>query len=76
MFKIKAILMIFIKNFIDIARKSSNLATAEQALFYLKQASYLTAILEDTSQSFLDELREYRQIIAWEEARIKRKSVR
>ncbi|KAH1004974.1 hypothetical protein HUJ05_005733 [Dendroctonus ponderosae] len=74
--KTKAVLDIFIRHYIDIARKSSNIANSEQALFYLKQAAYLAKILEDTSGAFLEEIREYRQTIAKEEARIKRKSVR
>ncbi|XP_050310357.1 uncharacterized protein LOC126746242 isoform X2 [Anthonomus grandis grandis] len=74
--KSKAILEIFIKSFIDIAKMSSYLASPEQALFYLKLAFYLTNILEEISASFLDELAEYRQIIGLEEARIKRKSVK
>ncbi|CAG9761005.1 unnamed protein product [Ceutorhynchus assimilis] len=74
--KTKAIIVIFIKHFIEIARKSSILSTAEQALFYLKQASYLAKILEDTAAAFVEEMGEYRQIIAAEEARVKMKSVR
>lgn len=52
------------------------MATDKQALFYFKQATYLTKILEDTAEAFLDETREWRKLIAKEEAIIKRRSVR
>lgn len=72
----KTVLDIFIRHYIEIARRSAKIATSEQALFYLKQAAYLAKILEDTSGAFLDDTLEYRQTIAKEEARVKRRTVR
>ncbi|KAL1498245.1 hypothetical protein ABEB36_009076 [Hypothenemus hampei] len=69
------ILEIFIKHFIEIGKKSSNLATYDQAMFYFKQAMYLNKILEETSSMIL-EAHDYQQIIAKEESRIRRKTIR
>lgn len=76
LWKTRSILVQFIETFIAIGKKSSNVATNKQALFYFKQATYLTKILEDTAGAFLDETREWRRVIAKEEAIIKRRSVR
>lgn len=76
LWKTRSILVQFIETFMAIGKKSSNVATDKQALFYFKQATYLTKILEDTAGAFLDETREWRRIIAKEEAIIKRRSVR
>lgn len=76
LWKTKSVLVQFIETFIAIGKKSSNVATDKQALFYFKQATYLTKILEDTAEAFLDETREWRKLIAKEEAIIKRRSVR
>lgn len=76
LWKTKSILAFFIKIFLDIAKKSYVLATKEQALFYLKQAYYLTRILEEESPAFTDEAKEWYQLINVEESKIKRKSLR
>lgn len=47
-FKTRAILLFFIDHFTEMAKKSVKLATTRQSLFYLKQAWYLSKILEDT----------------------------
>ncbi|KAJ8918593.1 hypothetical protein NQ315_013098 [Exocentrus adspersus] len=76
MYKIKVILQLFISQFIDIAKKSARVSTKEQTLFYLKQAWYLTNILEDTAAAFAVEVCEYRDVIAKEEEACKKMAVK
>ncbi|KAL1498244.1 hypothetical protein ABEB36_009075 [Hypothenemus hampei] len=51
-----ALLKFFISNYINIAKKSYKISTQRQTLFYAKQASYLTKILEEENQLFAEEL--------------------
>ncbi|XP_060528409.1 uncharacterized protein LOC132703274 [Cylas formicarius] len=74
--KVKAILVLFLRNFIEIAKVAKKVSVGEQAEFYLKQASYLTVLLEETAGAFIEEAREYKAIIFEEEERIKRKAIR
>ncbi|XP_018562280.1 uncharacterized protein LOC108904279 [Anoplophora glabripennis] len=71
-YKIKAILQLFINSFIDIAKTSLRISNKDQTLFYLKQAWYLTKILEDTASGFAVEVREYKETIAREEEACKK----
>lgn len=54
------------------AEVTSRISTNEQALFYLKQAWYLTRILDKTSPSFGPEAMEYREQITELETVIKK----
>lgn len=46
--KQRVILNFFINHFIEVAKKCRKLSTKKQSLFYLKQASYLSTILNNT----------------------------
>ncbi|KAJ8984938.1 hypothetical protein NQ317_012188 [Molorchus minor] len=75
-YKTKALLELFINDFIDIAKKSCRIGTKDQTLFYLKQAWYLTRILEDTASAFIVEGRKFKEIIAREEETCKKMAVK
>lgn len=61
--KSKVILSFFIENFISMASVATKISTKYQALFHLKQAWYLTRLLDLTSPSFGPEAMEYRETI-------------
>lgn len=68
MFKSKAIFTEFIIAFIDIAKDGLRISkNGKQSLLYLKQATYLTNILESTAAAFKPEAREFREQITIEE---------
>lgn len=72
--KTKAILDVFIDNFIKMGQVAYRISTKEQALFYLKQAWYLTRILERTSPSFRPDVMEYREQIQEQETIVKKQA--
>lgn len=61
--KKRQILKFFIETFTDIAQKSIQISTKNQALFYIKQARYLVAILEDECSAFGEEVVEIMEVI-------------
>lgn len=63
--------MFFMDHFIEIARKSLKLATSKQGLFYLRQAWYLSRLLEETDGCYPDAM-EYQERIRKEEDAAKR----
>ncbi|XP_056632849.1 uncharacterized protein LOC130442601 isoform X1 [Diorhabda sublineata] len=72
-FKSKAIFTEFITAFINIARDGLRISgNGQQSLFYLKQATYLTNILETIAAAFKPEALEFRAQITIEEERCKR----
>ncbi|XP_066248025.1 uncharacterized protein [Euwallacea similis] len=54
-----ALLKFFINCYIDIAKTSMKIASKKQTLFYLKQAWYLTKILQQENQLFAEEVKDY-----------------
>ncbi|KAG5900491.1 hypothetical protein JTB14_010902 [Gonioctena quinquepunctata] len=72
-YKTRNILVQFIEIFIDLARDSSRLATKDQTLFFLKQAYYLTRILENTSIELAGDVREYLKTIKAQEEDCKKR---
>ncbi|XP_050512041.1 uncharacterized protein LOC126888066 [Diabrotica virgifera virgifera] len=75
-FKTKAILTQFITIYIDIAKDSYKFGLQLQPLFYLKQAFYLTRMLESTSSAFTEEAREFKFEIEVAENTYKRSLVK
>lgn len=59
MYKTRALLIFFINNFIEIAKKCSQISSHRQTLFYLKQARYLTRIMKDECSALEVEEKEF-----------------
>lgn len=53
-----ALLKFFINNYLDIAKTSSRINTVTQTKFYLKQAWYLTTILQEENKLFEEEVKD------------------
>ncbi|KAJ8966131.1 hypothetical protein NQ314_003723, partial [Rhamnusium bicolor] len=58
-YKKRKLLTFFINNFIDIAKKSSEISSHKQTLFYLKQAKYLTKIMGDECPALCGEVEDF-----------------
>lgn len=70
--KSKSILTLFIENFIKMAEIASRISTKDQAMFHLKQAWYLTRILDMIAPAFGEESMEYRETIRNLETSVKK----
>lgn len=75
-FKVKALVDVFIINFIKMAEIASRISTRDIAQFYIKQAWYLTRILDKTSPSLGPDAMEYREQIKDLDTAIKKKVAR
>lgn len=58
-YKTRTLLIFFINNFIEIAKKCSQISSHRQTLFYLKQARYLTRIMKDECPALEVEEKEF-----------------
>ncbi|CAG9761007.1 unnamed protein product [Ceutorhynchus assimilis] len=65
-----ALLKFFINNFIEIAQTSMRISTKKQTLFYLKQAWYLTKILEEENKLFAADVAGYFDVIKKQEDKV------
>lgn len=65
-----ALLKLFIKHHLEMASASLRISTETQALFYLKQAWYLTRILKEENPLWADEAVKFLEEIRREEAKI------
>lgn len=65
-----ALLKFFINNYLDIAKTCQKIGSTKQAMFYLKQAWYLTKILEEENQLFAEEATQFVRQIKEEEDKV------
>uniref|UniRef100_V5I8Q6 Mab-21-like HhH/H2TH-like domain-containing protein n=1 Tax=Anoplophora glabripennis TaxID=217634 RepID=V5I8Q6_ANOGL len=75
-YKTRALLIFFINNFIEIAKKCSQISSHRQTLLYLKQARYLTRIMKDECPALEVEEQEYVKQIQALEDECNKKAVR
>lgn len=70
--KSRDILDFFIEHFIKMTEVGTRITSKDQILFYLKQALYLTKILEKLSPSFEPDVEDYRERLQTLENMVKR----